>query len=369
MKEGFRSVAWIAALVFSMAGCATAPADRDIPAPAPAPVAEPEPPVIRDDAPVTYVVKKGDTLWDIATTFLTSPWRWPEVWHINPQVRNPHLIYPGDVLTLTYVDGKPVVQVQDGVAGVPPTTLPTVKLSPRVRVEPLERAIPTIPYDAISQFLSRPRVVTPEELRRAPYMISAQEEHLIGGPGYPVYVRGLNGGDVKDFVVVRLGEPYLNPEDPDDVLGYEAIHVADARLQRQGDPATVMLVRAKREALTGDRLLPADDGMLEQNYLPHPPVAEVEGRIVGVMGAVSQIGQFQVVAISKGVRDDMEPGHVLAIYQAGGLVRDPYTREEVRLPRERAGTLMVFRVFDRVSYALVMDATRAIHLHDVVTNP
>lgn len=371
MKEGFRSGIWMAALVVSMAGCASAPTDQDMPAPQPAPVAEPapEPPMIKVDAPVTYVVKKGDTLWDIATAFLTSPWRWPEVWHVNPQVRNPHLIYPGDVLVLTYVDGQPRLQVQDGVDGLPPTTLPTVKLSPRVRVEPLARAIPTISYDAISQFLSRPRVVTREELERAPYVAAVQDEHLIAGPGYPVYVRGLNASDVTDFAVVRLGQAYVNPDDADDILGYEAIHVADAQLQRQGDPATVMLQRAKRETLVGDRLLPAVDGIVEQNYLPHAPDHDVEGRIVGVMGAVSQIGQFQVVAISKGARDDMESGHVLAVYQAGARARDPYTREEVQLPRERAGTIMVFRVFDRVSYALVMDATRAIHLHDAVTNP
>ncbi|MGE0079802.1 MAG: LysM peptidoglycan-binding domain-containing protein [Thiohalomonadaceae bacterium] len=372
MKEGFRSGAWIAALVFSMAGCASAPTAEDTPPPAPAPVVEPqpEPPAIRDNAPVTYVVKKGDTLWDIASTFLASPWRWPEVWHVNPQVRNPHLIYPGDVLVLSYVDGKPRIQVQGGVRdGLPPTDLPVVKLSPRVRVEPLERAIPTIPYDAISQFLIRPRVVTLEELERAPYVVSAQAEHLIGSPGYPVFVRGLGETDLKNFNVVRLGEAYVNPDDKDDILGYEAIRVADARVQRLGDPATVLLQNATRETLAGDRLLPATDGFVEQNYLPHAPAHEVEGRIVGAMGAVSQIGQFQVVVISKGARDDMEPGHVLAVYQAGGIARDPIAREEVRLPRERAGTLMLFRVFDRVSYALVMDATRAIHMHDVVTNP
>ncbi|MFA5530006.1 MAG: LysM domain-containing protein [Thiohalomonadaceae bacterium] len=370
MKEGFRSGAWVAALVFSMAGCATAPTAQDTPPPTPAPVAEPqpvpEPPAIRDDAPVTYTVKKGDTLWDISSAFLTSPWRWPEVWHVNPQVRNPHLIYPGDVLILSYVDGKPRIRVQDD---LPPTTLPTVKLSPRVRVEPLARAIPTIPYDTISQFLVRPRVVTREELERAPYVVSAQAEHLIGSPGYPVFVRGLGETEVKLFNVVRLGQPYVNPEDEDDILGWEAIRVADARMQRLGDPATVLLQNATRETLAGDRLLPATDGFVEQNYLPHAPEHEVEGRIIGAMDAVNQIGQFQVVVISKGVRDGMEPGHVLAVYQAGGIVRDTIAREDVRLPREHAGTLMVFRVFDRVSYALVMDATRAIHLHDVVTNP
>jgi hypothetical protein len=366
MKEGFRSGALVAALLISMAGCATAPTDRETPA-TPAPAAEPAPeqPMVRDNAPVTYLVKKGDTLWDIANLFLATPWRWPEVWHINPQVRNPHLIYPGDVLTLTYVDGEPRIQVQGDTA----SRLPVVKLSPRVRVEPLERAIPTIPYDAISQFLTRPRVVTPEEMRRAPYVVSAQDEHLIGAPGYPVYVRGVQDKDLQDYVVVRLGQPYIDPADEDVVLGYEAIHVADARLQRLGDPSTFVIPRANREVLAGDRLLPLDDGTMGQSYLPHPPSRDIDGRIVGVMGAVSQIGQFQVVAISKGANDDMEPGHVLAVYQYGALVRDPYTRQEVQLPRERAGTLMVFRIFDRVSYALVMDATRAIHLHDVVTNP
>ena len=352
-------------------GCASAPPPQPA-APEPAPVVEqpvtPPPLVLKPNYPERYVVVKGDTLWDISTRFLEDPWRWPELWQNNPQIANPHLIYPGDVLTLIYVDGKPVIQVHRRPGE--PTGLPEVRLSPEVRVEDLNRAIPTIPIDAIRQFLSRPRVVTQKELEDAPYIISSADKHLIAGPGNTIYVRGLKNEQQVEYVVVRPGQVYRNPADPEDILGYEAIHVADARLKAFGDPSTLQIKEANREVLNGDRLMPANDTLPDTSFMPRAPEAPVRGQIIAVPGGVSQIGQYQVVAINLGREQKMEPGIVLAVHQAGEMMRDRmHDNELVKMPDERAGMMMVFRVFDRVSYGLVMSATRPMHVHDYVTQP
>ncbi len=357
-----------------VAGCASAPQQPPAPAPAPEPVVEQPvapPLVLKPDYPQRYVVVKGDTLWDISQRFLEDPWRWPELWQNNPQIANPHLIYPGDVLVLVYIDGKPSIQVQrNGVAISAPSGRPEVRLSPKVRVEDLNRAIPTIPLDAIRQFLTRPRVVTQKELAEAPYIISSSEKHLIAGPGNIVYVRGIKDPELVDYVVVRPGNIYRNPDNPDDILGYEAIHVADARLRADGDPATMQIKEANREVLNGDRLLPANDSLPDTSFLPQAPKEKVKGRIIAVPGGVSLIGQYQVVALNMGKDREMQTGTVLAVYQAGEVIRDRMDdNKPVKMPDERAGIVMVFRVFDRVSYALVMKATRTIHVMDTVTNP
>ncbi len=368
-----------AALLALAAGCATAPPPQPQPQPLPEPV-EPvavavvvEPVPLRPDYPERYVVKKGDTLWDISAMFLRDPWRWPEVWQNNPQIDNPHLIYPGDILTLVYIEGRPVIQVQRPVPGAPPgigrAGYPTVKLSPQVRVESLERAIPTIPAQAIRPFLSRPRVVSNGELEAAPYIVSTADEHLIAGTGNSIYVRRLTDPAGGDFVVVRRGQAYRNPLDPEEILGYEAIHVADARLQQMGDPATLLVTAANREVLNADRLIPAESDEVYQNFLPRAPAEKVEGHILAVLDGVSQIGQYQSVVLDLGRQEALEAGHVLAVYQAGEEVRDPITGERVKLPPIRAGIIMVYRVFERVSYALVMEATRAMHVRDRVTTP
>lgn len=337
-------------------------------------------PLLRPDHPERYEVVKGDTLWDIASMFLNDPWRWPEIWYHNPQVENPHLIYPGDILTLTYIDGKPRIQVQRG--------RPTVKLSPRARVESLEHAIPTIPIDAVKPFLNRTRVVSEDTLEDAPYIVSSAGEHLITGAGDRVYVRGIEDEGVAEYEVVRGGEVYRNPDDPDDILGYEALHIGDAVLQRGGDPATLHLVRSTREALVGDRLVPAGGEEIIQSFTPRGPEQEVAGEIISVLDGVSQIGQHDVVVLDLGEQQGMAVGHVLTVMEAGETIADTIkgqrvelshpggsapsvsmVDETVTLPDERAGTVMVFRVFERVSYALVMDATRAIHVGDRVTNP
>jgi hypothetical protein len=317
---------------------------------------------LNPDHPDHYTVVRGDTLWDISGRFLSKPWQWPEIWHNNPQIQNPHLIYPGDVIALSYVNGEPRLQVE---------TPSDVRLSPEVRVSPIDRAIPVIPMGAIRQFLSRPRVVSDRELREAPYIVDFVDEHIVGGNGDRIYVRAIEEGTTQAFTVFRPGAPYREPV-TGDILGYEAIYVADSQLERAGDPATLLLTRGEREAIIGDRLLPVEQEKIQLHFEPHAPNRPIEAHIIGVLDGVSQIGQYQVVVIDKGIADGIETGHVLDIYQSGRPIRDIVSQrpgETVVSPPEHAGTLMIFRPFERVSYALIMKATRAIHVLDLAANP
>lgn len=371
-------------MLLLLAGCASTPEEEPVqpvveePAPLVEPGYVPEPAVeLRPDYPEKYVVVKGDTLWDISSRFLKSPWQWPQLWHSNPQVENPHLIYPGDILSIYFIDGKPVLEVQrDGRrmrAGIPSEMVgkeyPTLKLSPQVRVMGLDEAIPTIPYDAISQFLSRPRVVAEDELEQAPYVLGYADEHIIGGAGFRLYARGIEqNAETGDYILVRPGQTYTDPE-TGEVLGYEAIYLGEARLVRSGDPSTLRVTSSAREILRGDRLLPKIEDLARRSYMPRPPQDRIEGSIISVFDGVAQIGQYQVVVLDLGRQEDIESGHVLAINQRGVLTKDTISGGTVKLPDERAGEVMVFRVFERVSYALVMRASRAIHILDQVTNP
>ncbi len=269
----------------------------------------PGPVVLAPNHPERYVVVKGDTLWDISQRFLRDPWLWPEVWYVNPQIANPHLIYPGDAINLVYVNGHPQLRLERGGSN---------KLSPTVRELPLETAIPTIPIDAIRQFLTRSRIVSEDELDHAPYIVQSADEHLITGAGDRVYARG--GLDRARYSVVRPGVEYRDPQTGES-LGYEGIFVADSALQRHGDPATLLLTKSSREAVIGDRLLPVAEEEINQNFFPHAPPTPVHGRIIAVLDGVRQIGQFQVVVLNKGAREGMDAGTVLAVDQTGEDVR------------------------------------------------
>ena len=321
---------------------------------------------LNPDHPDRYIVVKGDTLWDISAKFLQDPWLWPEIWHINPDIENPHLIYPGDEIILTYVEGKPVLTIQRG--------RPVVKLSPHARASKLEAAIPTIPIDSIKQFLEHPRVITKNELDDAPYIVASEEGRLISGTENKIYVRGITDRENIEYSILRPGQAYTNPGGrKKDILGYEAINVGDAKVIKFGDPATLYITKSSREILIGDRLLPrSKEEEISQHFLPHAPDAEVNGLIISVFGGVSRISQFQVVVLNLGIQDNIETGHVLAIYQTGETVRDtinPKMGRKVKLPDERAGTLMVIRPFERISYALVMEAKRDLRIYDSVKNP
>jgi hypothetical protein len=357
-------------------GAATAPE-----APPPASSSQPQaaseapsPVRLSPTAPERYTVVRGDTLWDIAGKFLQDPWFWPEIWQVNPQIENPHLIYPGDVISLVYVDGRPQLRLErGGVAALPPGT-PTDRLSPRVRVEPLGQAITTIPYEAIAPFLSRPTVLSKDEVNAAPYILAMRNQHLVAGKGQPVYARSSDSlPNGASYAVYHVGEPYRDP-DNNNVIGYEALYVGQGQIIHEGDPAKLLLTESRREVLAGDRLLPVETD-IPLNFYPTAPSIEVEGRIVAVLDGVSRIGQFNIVVLNRGANAGLEQGHVLEVYQAGDVVYDRYTTEHwpgirrVHLPEEHAGLVLVFRVLEDISYALVTEATNEIKVADVVRNP
>jgi len=317
--------------------------------------------VLNPEHPDRYVVVRGDTLWDISAMFLRDPWLWPEVWHVNPQIENPHLIYPGDILTLVYVNGKPQLHLSRG----------DLKLSPRIRSESLDNAIPTIPLDAIRQFLTRSIVVDENELHSAPYVVQSADEHVISGAGDRVYVRGIKGRDNALFDIFEPGDAYIDP-DTGEVLGYAALFIGSGPVQQFGDPATILLTETTQEVRAGYRLRPADNRDPVLHFQPHPTPPDTEGHIISVIGGVTQIGQFNVVAIDLGTREGMETGHVMRIFQQGETIRDRFSdnrRERVKLPDEDAGVVMIFRTFEKVSFGLIMEATRAIHINDYVRTP
>lgn len=317
--------------------------------------------LLRGDHPDHYTVVKGDTLWDISGRFLHQPWRWPEIWHVNPQIANPHLIYPGDQLDLVYIDGKPQLRLRRG----------TLKLSPSIRSTPWDGAIPTVPLDAIGPFLTRPYVLEPGQLDDAPYIVDFDDDHILGGPGQKAYVRSIEQGEPLKFEIVRPGGPYKDAE-TGEILGYEAQYIATSQLQRTGDPATVFINTSKVEAIIGDRLMPAGEDRATASFTPHAPAMPTEGSIISVFNGVSQIGQYNIVVIDRGARDGLQPGTVLRVDQLGETVRDvvtPDSRDTVKLPDEQAGLLMVFRTFERISFGIVMHATRVMHVNDKVRNP
>jgi LysM repeat protein len=315
-------------------------------------------------APEQYTVVPGDTLWDLSNRFLVQPWYWPEIWYLNPQINNPHLIYPGDVISIFYVGGKPYLTVRDG----PRVT----KLSPKVRDEEIGAQTYSIPIPAIQQFIIRPRVVSEETLNNAAYILSSIDERLAFGTGDRVYVRGFDGKPQGQYTIFRKGEALHDPK-TEELLGFEAILVGDGEIIRADDPATFDLTQTKREALRGDRLLPIDFGEIDTEFVPHTPPENTHGHVISLFDAISQVGAFQVITLSLGERDGIEKGHVLDINQAGRVVADPFEKPgsliDVELPEESAGRAMVFRTFEKVSYALIMRASRAIQLGDSATNP
>ncbi len=321
---------------------------------------------LNPDHPDRYVVRPGDTLWDISAQFLRDPWYWPEIWYVNPQVENPHLIYPGDVLTLVYLDGQPRIQLERG-----PVTAGAERLSPRIREQPLADAIPALPLDVVGPFLSRGTVLQKDEIKKLPYVMALRDDHLIGAAGNDLYVRGDGLAVNSVYSLVRVGVELRDPDDGD-LLGYEGLFVGEGTIRRGGDPATLKLNSSAREALKGDRLMSGAERPPLVFY-PQAPDQTVDGRIVHVVDGVSQIGQYQIVVLNRGRQHGLVPGHVLSVWQAGQKVVDEHgpglLDEKVQLPDELAGNVMVFRTFDRLSYALVVRAVAPMHTLDKVTNP
>lgn len=331
------------------------------------------------NAPESYTVQRGDTLWGISGLYLQRPWRWPELWGMNlAQVRNPHLIYPGQVLVLEKSDGRARLRFGQAAPGMPDNT---VRLSPRVRAELLDNgAIAAIPLHLIGPFLTEAVVFDRDELETAPRIVATQEGRVLVSRGERAYVRGdLQGA--HEFRVFREPQPLRDPG-THEVLGYEARYVGTAELLRtagesvdgDGDhvtvPATFVVTSARVEAGVGDRLSPVPPSDLLA-YVPHAPAQPVEGRIVSVYGDGIYAGQNQIVAINRGVRDGIERGHVLALWRAGqpAVDRTGGRRERILLPDERHGLIFVFRVFDRVSYALIVSVQEPVRAGDRFTQP
>lgn len=324
------------------------------------------------EAPDEYVVKKGDTLWDISKLFLRDPWYWPEIWYVNPQVENPHLIYPGDVLKLVYIDGQPRLTIAERGQGG------TKRLSPQVRREPLSEAITAIPYDIVASFMGRPTLLDKEQVRTAPYLVAMRDGHIIGGAGNEVYARGIGDAAVEErFSIIHVEEPIRDPEN-NDLLGYTGIYVGSGPVVAAGDPAKVLLTDTSREALQGDKLFP-ESHEVNMDFVPHAPTSDIDATVIAVQSH-SVIGQYQVVALNRGSRHGLEPGHILGVSQRGPVVRDRYAKgglgagalgrgTKVQLPHERVGLVMVFKAFDRMSYALVMETSHEIRHGDLAHNP
>lgn len=329
---------------------------------------------VKASYPRQYTVKKGDTLWGISSLFLQDPWFWPEIWQRNQQIRNPHLIFPGDVLTLVYVNGQPqmlVNEAQHKTVQQDSGGLPVKKLSPGIRSKALQASIPSIPGDAIRQFLSNPRVVTKEQLDDAPRIIGSDEKHLVLGTGDRVYIRGEIDKERVRFSVFRPGDELRDPSS-NDLLGYEAKYSGNVHITNYDDPASGDLTYTHQEVLIGDRLLPEDKSKLENLFFPHIPDKDVDAQIISLYDALFGVAQFQIVVINKGERDGMEVGHLLATFTQGEVVRDHFDKrrsEPVKLPNERSGLLMLFKTFDRVSYGLTLESKRVIHKDDFVHTP
>ena len=334
---------------------------------------------LKPDAPDRYIVVPGDTLWGISERYTDSPWRWPELWGLNKeQIRNPHLIYPGYVIVLDRARGTLSIGGTDsGVA--PGTAAPpagAVKLGPRIRVESLaKQEIPSIPSALIEPFLSRPLVIEPDGLDKAPTIIATQADRVILETGNSAYVRGMGSSKEESWYVYRPGGPLVDP-DTNQTLAYEAIYLGTAQMTRPGNPATVVLTSTVQEVEAGDKLVAAGKPQ-PVTYAPHAPDSQIRGRVISIYGGLGKVGEagpLSIIAINRGRADNVEVGHVLALYNLGGTVRDttkPRSAPDalIRLPDERAGLAFVFRVFDRVSYALVMQITRPVSPLDVVQTP
>ena len=362
---------------------------------------------LQPDAPDSYTVLKGDTLWGISGKFLKDPYKWPQIWQMNQdQIKNPHRIYPGDVIRLDRSGAYPSLSM--GTGGHADAAANVMRLEPRVRVEPLQSAVPTIPGQVIGPFLSQPLVVEENGLANAPAILATSESRVIVAAGDTAYADRIGSADPINWQIFRPGEAVKDPESGE-VLGYEAKYVGDARVRRFGHPTTLEITKARQEINRGDRLMPARETSFPA-YVPRAPDKMVHGAIISVDGGVSEFGQYQIVSLNRGARDGLQVGHVLASYHRGetvdttgrtrgsidakqstwsivtrpvNVVPDPpgtappadgrigvaAVGTTIKLPDERNGLVFVFRVFEKMSYGMVMSATRPIYVGDVVRTP
>jgi len=370
---------------------------------------------LREDHPREYVVQEGDTLWDIAGRFLTRPWQWPAIWDANPQIDDPHEIYPGDIISLVFVGGEPRLTVDDSVR----------RLSPEVRRESVEGPISTIPLDAVETFLNAPRVVSAEQYEQLPYVIANNEQRVLAGPGDRTYVRGLEGASTGEEVVlarvnymfedrsvnpdsdVRIKKKLIQRDGTQvrsdlrpasalwkstigqierynyPIIGYELWETGRGRVVKTGDPAIVEILSGRRETMEGDFVVPVDDHAYDPSF--HPRAMDDipdDGRVIAITGSSFGAGHYQVVAINLGTADGIQAGHTFSAFRPGETVRDERypllsraafrepEKRYVDLPDEFAGRIMVFREFEHVSYAIVLEGSaNTIQVDDVLAHP
>lgn len=327
-----------------------------------------EPLQLVDNPPDRHVVVKGDTLWGISGKFLKEPWRWPEIWNMNrDQIKNPHLIYPGEVVFLDRSGASPRLRIgkplKSGSGG-------TVKLEPQVYATPDRSAIPSIPPNVIEPFLSQPLVVEQGQLDSAPRIVAGPEYRTIMGAGDKGFAAGITDARVINWHVFRPGKPLKDPE-TGDAIGYEAFFLGNARLIQPGEPAVLEITVAKEEILPGDRLVPAPPTNIIA-YVPHRPEQQVAARIMSIYGGIDQGARGSVVSLNRGENDGLEVGHVLAVFRnrvAERIADDGSGRVYTPIPEERYALVFVFRVFNRVSYALVLDSSIPVTVGDSARNP
>ena len=326
---------------------------------------------LRDDHPDVYYVKPGDTLWDISSTFLSNPWQWPELWHGNTEIDNPHLIYPGDVIRLRVVQGRPQLDVERAVR-VAPDDDGVVRLSPQARVLPLEAAIPAIPLGNIQTFLREALVLSREDIAQSPYIVGGTDRRVIYGQGDLVYARDVVSqwkDLIQDYGFYRIGERYVDPE-TNEVLGYEALQVGTGRVTaHDGEMLTLRVQRSQEELRAQDRVLISPERRLQSTFYPSAPSEDVSARIIRFFDRLNSVARNDVVVINQGAREGLREGHVLDVFQTGEVVRDRDRNEMIRLPDSKSGTLILFRVFEKVSYGLILESTRPIYMQDAVRNP
>jgi len=316
---------------------------------------------LTDDHPSTYTVKKGDTLWDISAVYLEQPWQWPELWSINSEIDNPHLIYPGDVIRLTYVNGVPQLVLSR-----------TIKMSPKIRPMDERSAITIIPSDTIAPFLLESRIFDSEQgLTNEAYILQGAQRNLIVGRGQQAYVRGATDWDPdqNNYAIYRPQKAWHDPE-TGDFLGFEAVELGMSKvLNRTEDIAHIEVTQSNMEIRPGDRVVSIEERRVSPEYFPSAPTEDVKGVILNVNGGVSQVGKMNSVLLNKGDNINLQEGNVVAIWKKGEEIVDPVTGEKLTLPSEKAGLAIIYKVYDKLSYALVLEADRPLAIGDEFRTP
>ena len=312
--------------------------------------------VLQPDAPTRYTVVKGDTLWGISGRFLKDPWKWPKIWGMNrDEIKNPHWIYPGDVIVLELVNGQPHLSIEHS------QNMPTIKLGPEIRASRLDNAgILPIPASVINAFATQPRVIDPATLANAPVIIDYRDGHIAVGAGDDVWAAG-HAGNTENWDIVSSPEPIVEPGTKT-ILGYSVRVLGTGHTALAGDPMKVGIDTSTSEVEIGNRLIPQDNN-IRIDYVPHEPDHPVLGRIIDTVDILAEAGNYNTVLLDKGLSDGLDPGTVLAIYQPG------QQQDKISIPASRVGVCMVYRVFDKVSYALIMTTNRSVMNGYLVQNP